>query len=1093
MKKLNNIRLGKKTIAGIVGVLMITTALTLIFASGAIADQRGTLTDVTVDPSTSYIGESENYNFTFVTEQRIIGTNGDENIDIVQSDFDFDDITSSDVAVVYWSEAIDQYREIDPASVDSAMGYLNIELGLDGDNIAKDTELKVYLDEGDNEVQNPTTPGTYAFDITTYDSYNQEDGTTLTTPKALDTGSVDVEIAYQTEVTAGSVMAENADTTEWYASIKEALASFESLGAGDNIIVHDNYSGEPDSGALSWPIDVDIAGLTIRAADGAEPVMNAGGITPSTGIVNISASDVTIDGLAIENAGGTGSQSGIYVQGSDATVNNCTISETPWGIHVATGVTGFTLMNSTIMNFDNAGGNGLYLNSSTGAVIENNIIENGLQAMTVGGTTAGDPIIENNTIKDVDWGMFFPNDPSDATVQYNNFENAGYALQNEASGKTLTAESNWWNDPAGPLADGNSDDIRGDNFMGVGDFDITPWLDAPSPDGSGVDSIELDQDAYSGMDEVNVTARAGYKLGDDTLDVTVESIEAGETLTLTLEETGDSGVFVNGFLLTDNEDLYEEESGYLLVDNVEDTIQVDGLTDGWDMTATASVDFIPPVVDNIVVTKANEDSWLYFGEDNTWAENMIWARGSIEFTANFTENSPENMVFTIGEREIVEDLEAGDNSVTVSEYVSRIPDGTLPVTATLTDSGGLSDTLEKDIIVDTTVPDVTVVKPESVGFGPNVDNTEIPIRVDASDNVVDNIAGSGVETVTVDIPALENDISLAYDSESGYWENSITASVEDIDNFEITAAATDRMDLSSDTTATVAVLWDNTAPAIENAWVVYPEGFNAAKVGDTVIVKATVTDDVGVGSVWLNAENVGLDDEIEMTLVDGDVYSAELEDIDVAEENLGLRQLTVTALDTANNEATGIVDVNVVGYYESYEITLEKGWNLISLPIIPENTATEAVLSGFGDAVDNVVSVWGYDALDGQWMTYTPGVPTPPTFPSLRVMEDGKAYWVKMEETATLEIEGREMPVGGGGVIPPTYVLRTGWNLVGFTGVTQKTRDAYLGMVEEQVTGMTVFGYDTDKGLYTVRPSTMLTPGQGYWVFVTEKAAFTAW
>ncbi|KXA96041.1 hypothetical protein AKJ37_06200, partial [candidate division MSBL1 archaeon SCGC-AAA259I09] len=960
----------------------------------------------------------------------------------------------------------------------------------------------------------------------------KENGAMLATPKALDTGSVDVEIAYQTEVTADSVMVENADTTEWFGSINEALTNFEgTLGENDNVIVYENYSGEPSSGELAWPVTLNGGeNYTVRGIDGAEIpaatenaentaiVVENRGITIEDLTVNadeaenaieVNANDLTLSGVdvMVDNMYGVVVSSGVenLTVNKESSITGNSL-DNDYGIKVIDGATGTLSVDET--DFEDLRNGIEVLDNNIAVDVTNSgftgISDMGLYTEVTGENLTGNYTVENTEFMNIGTGVKVLADNLEGaiSVNYNNFENAGadnWAVwldeANDGAG-VVNLENNWWNDEGGPVADEDEDDTRGDNFKlsGTIDTSITPWLNAPYPNTETTKSIEFDRDIYAGMKEVTVTARYGYKLGDDSVDVDVGSENANENITLTLAATDDTGVFDNTFMLTDNETLYNEEDGYLLVDNVMDNIiaRPDDDWNEWNDTAEAVVDILPPVMDNIVIA-VGDQGWTYEGKDNTWAENKIWARGSVEITANFTENSPENMVFTIGEREIVEDLEAGDNSVTVSEYVTRVPDGTLPITATLTDRGGLTDTLEKDIIVDTTPPDVEVVGPEQVGFGPNVENTDIPIQVDADDNVIDNVAGSGVETVTVDVPALENDISLTYNSESGYWESSITASVEDLASFEVTATATDRLAQSDDATGTVDVRWDNTAPAIENVWVVYPEGFNAAKVGDTVIVKATVTDDVEVGSVRLNAENVGLGSEIEMTLVDGDVYSAELEDIDVAEENLGLRQLTVTALDTANNEATGIVDVNVVGYYESYEITLEKGWNLISLPIIPENTATEAILAGLGDAVDNVVSVWGYDALDGQWMTYTPGVPTPPTFPSLRVMEDGKAYWVKMEETATLEIEGREMPVGGGGVIPPTYVLRTGWNLVGFTGVTQKTRDAYLGMVEEQVTGMTVFGYDTDKGLYTVRPSTMLTPGQGYWVFVTEKAAFTAW
>lgn len=74
----------------------------------------------------------------------------------------------------------------------------------------------------------------------------------------------------------------------------------------------------------------------------------------------------------------------------------------------------------------------------------------------------------------------------------------------------------------------------------------------------------------------------------------------------------------------------------------------------------------------------------------------------------------------------------------------------------------------------------------------------------------------------------------------------------------------------------------------------------------------------------------------------------------------------------------------------SYSIDLTTGWNLISLPVVPTDTAASAVLGALDDAA-TVQSVFTYDALTDEWLVYHPDSPETSDFST---MNTGSGYWV---------------------------------------------------------------------------------------------------
>jgi hypothetical protein len=160
------------------------------------------------------------------------------------------------------------------------------------------------------------------------------------------------------------------------------------------------------------------------------------------------------------------------------------------------------------------------------------------------------------------------------------------------------------------------------------------------------------------------------------------------------------------------------------------------------------------------------------------------------------------------------------------------------------------------------------------------------------------------------------------------------------------------------------------------------------------------------------------------------------------------------------------------GTFDVANITLVEGWNLISLPLIPLDSAINAVLAGI---LDDVKSVWHWS---GHWYSFAPGASS-----DLTSMRDGKAYWINMEAAQNLTLAGRENAVPP--ALPPTYDVVAGWNMVGFKSTaTNVTAEDYLAGTEY----VRIYGYKNGAWFFIPGPPYLgyMEPGLGYWVAFTE-------
>ncbi|MDD4271818.1 MAG: Ig-like domain-containing protein [Patescibacteria group bacterium] len=192
---------------------------------------------------------------------------------------------------------------------------------------------------------------------------------------------------------------------------------------------------------------------------------------------------------------------------------------------------------------------------------------------------------------------------------------------------------------------------------------------------------------------------------------------------------------------------------------------------------------------------------------------------------------------------------------------------------------------------------------------------------------------------------------------------------------------------------------------------------------------------------------------------------------------------SLTGSDISNNVFTLATPVTypssictgpVAGVY-TCDIALSSGWNLVSFPIIPSNTAIATVLLGISGVGTSTV-VQYYDA--GTWKAYTPDVGG-----TLETMQDGKGYWINMTNSATLTITGTSAPAAPNP--PSTYSVISGWNLIGYKSVTAyKNTSTYLSTIPS---GYMV--YDQNNADKT---SSYLQHGKGYWLWSTGSGSFIA-
>jgi hypothetical protein len=110
-------------------------------------------------------------------------------------------------------------------------------------------------------------------------------------------------------------------------------------------------------------------------------------------------------------------------------------------------------------------------------------------------------------------------------------------------------------------------------------------------------------------------------------------------------------------------------------------------------------------------------------------------------------------------------------------------------------------------------------------------------------------------------------------------------------------------------------------------------------------------------------------------------------------------------------------------------IALSSGWNFVSLPRQPPDVAITTVLAS---VLPHVRVVWGFDNDTKGWKRFKPQGDT-----TLATMEQGKGYWMFLDDDGTIDMAGWTLPT-------TTVTVYPGWNLVGFSGRDGAAADTEL-------------------------------------------------
>ena len=163
-------------------------------------------------------------------------------------------------------------------------------------------------------------------------------------------------------------------------------------------------------------------------------------------------------------------------------------------------------------------------------------------------------------------------------------------------------------------------------------------------------------------------------------------------------------------------------------------------------------------------------------------------------------------------------------------------------------------------------------------------------------------------------------------------------------------------------------------------------------------------------------------------------------------------------------------------------LNLYTGWNLISLPLMPEDTSITSLLSSING---NYSIVWEYSASDtaDHWKKYDPATPFGN---DLTTMEPGKGYWIMMNSDDILNISGM-MPE------PTDIELWSGWNLIGYNSLNPQTITDALSSINGNYSIIWAYNAsDSTDHWKKYDPNTPfgndlanMEPGNGYWIMMT--------
>lgn len=207
----------------------------------------------------------------------------------------------------------------------------------------------------------------------------------------------------------------------------------------------------------------------------------------------------------------------------------------------------------------------------------------------------------------------------------------------------------------------------------------------------------------------------------------------------------------------------------------------------------------------------------------------------------------------------------------------------------------------------------------------------------------------------------------------------------------------------------------------------------------------------------------------------------------------GIYTVTLTVSDGDGGVTT---DTLTLGVYD-YSISMRKGWNLISIPLVPlgegelfdgtleDDTSIENVFSQIDGDIEIVWS-YTYDASQGKnvWKHNQEADGWSDSASRVQDIIPGYGYYVYVNEDTTVYLNGEPLyHMGGIGAMPPSVTLAMdSWNLVGTYGSTPLVVPFALWSLTDEENN---WYYDVIYDENGHRPMSFI-PTEGYWLSVKK-------
>ena len=245
----------------------------------------------------------------------------------------------------------------------------------------------------------------------------------------------------------------------------------------------------------------------------------------------------------------------------------------------------------------------------------------------------------------------------------------------------------------------------------------------------------------------------------------------------------------------------------------------------------------------------------------------------------------------------------------------------------------------------------------------------------------------------------------------------------------------------------------------------------------------------------------GVDMTDDVRTTDDETFLVALDDV-----SIGDHEIKIQATDVAGNELKDVLEIEFeVEERDPFTRRLNPGWNLVSLPGSPEDSAIASV---FGSDIE-VRTVYTYNPVTpGGWQVAVREELDDAWQGDLTDITAKSGYWVLSDAIQDLEVSIPRLAGGAVGastpVQPPVIPMYAGWNLIPVVDVTgdaldtDKAIDAttYLNSLDDGLDLARVLGFNTitNEWFTVIDPSDQtvtddLQIGSAYWVFVRESAS----